>query len=164
MITELAMSWNVGGSNDKRHPSQLSKAEREENTQKVKAVVERAGVKRATLLDTKAQGDSLIEDRTNGQRIAKKFGFENAGYVRLNDERLKKIGRGGGEIIFLTQHTKIDSQPIDLGSRQALSTVIDIGKHGLHVGSAYLDDASEDMRFKPGKRTIVLSKQNRWSH
>lgn len=147
MISELAMSWNVGGSNDKRHPSQLSRAERDANTARLKGVIDEAGVSRATLLDTKAQGDGLVTDQMNGRRIAEQFGFKNAGYVRLNDERLKRIGRGSGEIIFLTQHEKTSSQPIDLGNRQALSTIIDIGKYGLHVVSAYLDDAHEDTRL-----------------
>lgn len=145
MISEIGFTWNTGGSNNKTAPHELSDADREAEIQRIDRVVGRAEVDRATLIDLKGQGTPGLSDQENGMRLARKLGFKSGGYVDLKDPRLEKIGRSGG-IGFVTRHES-SSQPIDLGDRQGLSTVIDVGKYGLHVVSAYFDDTDEDIRF-----------------
>jgi endonuclease/exonuclease/phosphatase family metal-dependent hydrolase len=94
--------------------------------------------------------DALLWDEVYGgdQGIASHLGYKDARFMPLDDERLNRnVGSGIG-LVFASDIPIEQSRALDLESRQGLSTILDIGKHGLQIATVYLDDLSQDVREK----------------
>jgi endonuclease/exonuclease/phosphatase family metal-dependent hydrolase len=80
------------------------------------------------------------------QGIARHLGYAAARFIRLGDPRLDAGNGAGIGIAFAANHPIQESNPMDLGERQGLRAILDVGKYGLQVASVYADDLSEDKR------------------
>lgn len=103
-----------------------------------------SGVKNASLLDAYGFGERFDSNTA----IARHLGFAAAHFVPLEDERLIKAeGRGGG-LVFATDHHIENSHPLDLETRQGISTVINLGGKAMQIVTAYFDDANASVRLR----------------
>jgi endonuclease/exonuclease/phosphatase family metal-dependent hydrolase len=80
--------------------------------------------------------------------IAQFLGMEWASFTPLQDERLIQTHPSGADlgVVFATTQPVALSETLDLETRQANKTILDIGKYGLQYASLYLDDLREDVR------------------
>lgn len=80
--------------------------------------------------------------------VARFLGMKSASFTLLQDERLMQAHPSGAEIgvVFATNQPVAVSETLDLETRQANRTILDIGKYGLQFASLYLDDLYEDVR------------------
>lgn len=93
------------------------------------------------------------------------FGYANVYSVKLDDERLKAIGRDNG-VTVLTRLPVEKFETIRIFSRNAIKTLVG----GVDIFTAYLDDASEETRLQqtdslleqvsPGVPTIIIGDLN----
>ncbi len=64
----------------------------------------------------------------------------------LDDARLQRRYGSNPGIAFATDKHIEHSWAMDLGTRQALGVVLDVGRYGLQIANVYLDDLKEDTR------------------
>lgn len=115
---------------------------------------ERIGLIKATLQDNVAAGFStyMIIDAyrwptlyKGNEGIASQFGFKHAGHSYLKDSTLK--GDGENIATVLLSNEEVESVgPLDLGDRQGLRAVINVGGRCVQLFGAYLDHTSEQRR------------------
>ncbi len=90
--------------------------------------------------------------------IASQFGFKHAGHSYLEDSTLK--GDGENIATVLLSNEQVESVgPLDLGGRQGLRAVINIGGRCVQLFGAYLDHTSEQRR--EGQVSAIVSEVRR---
>jgi endonuclease/exonuclease/phosphatase family metal-dependent hydrolase len=138
------MVWNIKSGGFSTYDSSLEVPERGEQIQ---AFIE---AQHAKGTETVGLTDAHRWDETYGgdEGIADHLGFRAARFVRLNDQRLNRTGMSGVGVAMATDHPIAESWELDLGTRQGLGAVLDIGADGLQVGTVYLDDLDEDIRSR----------------
>lgn len=107
-------------------------------------------------VDTAVFTDAYLWDTTYGseQGIANFFGFNQAAYTRLEDERLAGLGQAGVGIAIATNQPVAQVKELDLGTRKGLSIILDVDD-GVEIAGAYLDDMDEHVRVKQAMALVA---------
>lgn len=126
----------------------------------------RNGVEAVSLSDA-YRWDEVYEGE---EGIAKHLGYQAARFVRLQDESLMKDMGAGIGIAFATDLPIAESKALDMGTRQGLGVILDIGNDGLQVANVYLDHANQARReaqiralmhdLEPDMPTIITGDMN----
>lgn len=151
------MTWNpkAGGFN-----SYQSTAVMPERDGKVMAFLH--GAKQQHNLDTVIIPDAFRwQDIYEGEvGIARKLGYKTAYYVLMDDEKLSHDeGRHIG-VAFATDKPVHATETIDLGTRQGLNAILDIGPGGVQISSVYLDHDDESRRLQQAKALVTHLRKN----
>lgn len=144
------MSWNVrfGG-----RPSYDAGLQPDLATERaIVQVVQGLGVTTATLVDVYKWPEVYGGDAG----IAEHLGFKTARFVGLQDNRVDS----GLGVLLATDLPVAQSQELDLGTRAALGTVLNVGSDGLQVASVYLDDMSEAARVAQIRALLAALESN----
>lgn len=101
-------------------------------------------------VDTVFLSDAYLWAKRYGSNdeIARHLGYRNAIFMPLNDSRIEAIVGPGAGSVFATDHSVKEVRILDLGNRQGLGIILDVGLHGLQIANVYLDDLSEETRIK----------------
>lgn len=147
------MSWNVRAGGFKNYNDGLRPdPETEQAIVQVVQDLRGLGVKTATLVDVYQWHRVYGGDAG----IAKHLGFKTARFVGLQDNRVSPdLG-----VLLATDLPVAQSWELDLGTRAALGTVLDVGSDGLQVASVYLDDMSEAVRVALIRALIAALEPN----
>jgi|GEM_PF-1863385 len=142
---ELA-TWNIKAGGFEDYDPTLEVPNRSLEISTVIADMQADGVDTLLLTDT-YRWDTTY--RTN-HGIARHLGFNEACFVGLNDARLTNPDYPDAQIgiTFATDHKIAQSDVLDLGTRNGLRTILDVGHYGLQIAGVYLDDMDEDVRSK----------------
>ena len=135
------LSWNVESGGFESYASDAEPTRQQAVQDFVHTVQETHGVRAASLLDTHRWDDTFGSE----EGIASYLGFAHARHTRLEDSRLDGNGQAIG-VTFATDEKIAQSEVLDLGTRNALGTILDIGAHGLQVATVYLDDLHQERR------------------
>ena len=146
------MEWNVkAGGFDSNDPERNS-PERQQDILGVVTLEHTVGAMRAAVFSDASRWDTVYGGNLG---IASHFGFQAARFTRLEDDRLTGANGEGSGIAMLTDETIAHSDALDLGNRQGMGTVLDVGRHGLQIAGVYLDDLDEDLRKQQVKAMIA---------
>jgi endonuclease/exonuclease/phosphatase family metal-dependent hydrolase len=114
---------------------------------------------RALGVDTMSLTDTYRWDEIYGGNagIAQYLRMKTAHFVRLEDPRSKgKRGEGIG-ITCATMHEVQQSRALNLGTRQGLGLILDIGKYGLQIATVYLDFLDAERRYEQTRALFSTS-------
>ena len=81
------------------------------------------------------------------KEIKEMFGYKYSYVVKLDDERLKKLGHDNG-ISVLTNLPVKNFETVRIFNRNAIKTTIEYENRTIDIFSVYLDDLSEEVRKK----------------
>lgn len=141
MSTHTIGGWNIekGGFTDyaTELPLQSPKQDR------IARVIQSLGADSIVISDAQGWGNPSVR-----AACLPKYNFTS--FTPLNDDWLtshnpEQCNLG---VAFATNSPVAAQEIIDLGNRQGVSTILDIGAHGLRIAGVYLNHYSEDMRIE----------------
>jgi endonuclease/exonuclease/phosphatase family metal-dependent hydrolase len=135
------MSWNIRAGGFDKYKSASKRPERENEIQ---TVITNQRAKKE--IDALSLVDIYRWNEVYGGEagIAAHLGYAAARYTSLHDKRLGEDGANGIGVAFATNKKIGQSTVLDLGTRCALGVILDEGKYGLQVATAYLSDTGEN--------------------
>src|SRR5687768_12766507 len=141
---EIRMAtWNIQSGGYSNYAPKDDEPVREQAIQQqVKRFRQEEDIQGISLIDTFGWRERYGHDRF----IAHHLGFRAACLVSLDDDRLNRMYGESPSVVFATDAPVHEFRELDLGDRQGLDALLDLGKYGLQVASVYLDDMSEEAR------------------
>ncbi len=143
--TETLAAWNIKAGGFTSYQAVETVPEREEAISD--AVIELRSyydVSTLSLTDAHHWGKVYGSD----QGIADHLGFQEARFTHIDDARLNENDGAGIGLAVATDRQITRSGDLDLGTRQGLGVILNIGAYGLQLADVYLDDLSEQVRAR----------------
>lgn len=145
-------TYNVKSGGFSKYGQKTGKPER---LNLIKEAVKKINADLIALVDT-YKWDMIFTNK----ELQKIFGYKKSYLINLDDQRLKKLGHDNG-ITILTNFNNVRFEVIRLFNRNAIKSQVILKKKILNIYSVYLDDLSEETRFKEIKVLLEISKKER---